>query len=259
MALREVLGIDIGGTFIKSAPVDIQRGTVLADHLQVKTPDPPTPDHIGESLTEILHAFQWNGPVGLGFPGVVRAGVVYTAVNLHDGWIGVNVETTIRDLLDQPVHAINDADAAGLAEMQFGAGKQEGALTGGTVLMITLGTGIGSALFVKRQLVMNTEFGHIYSEDGIEAEKFAAASVRERDDMSWEDWGARVNWYLNAMEKLVTPDLIIVGGGVVEAYEKFRPYLHVETRVVPAILGNRAGLIGAAYAVEYLAPKPDDD
>lgn len=256
MEFREVLGIDIGGTFIKAAPVDIQRGNMLTEHTQVETPNPATPDKVGARLMEVLRHFNWNGPVGIGFPGVVRAGVIYTAVNLHEAWIGVNLETVMHEMLDQPVHTINDADAAGLAEMQFGAGTEEGALTGGTVLMVTLGTGIGSALFVRKQLVLNTEFGHIYSEEGIEAEKIAAASVREKNNLSWEAWGARVNWYLNAMQKLVTPDLIIVGGGVAEVHEKFFPYLHVETRVVPARLGNRAGLIGSACAVDYLSPKP---
>lgn len=257
MIYSEVLGIDIGGTFIKSAPVDIRHGRMLADNFKVETPEHATPENVGERLKAILAHFRWRGPVGLGFPGVVRSGVVYTAVNLHDEWIGVNLETAMRDLLDQPVHAINDADAAGLAEMVFGAGADEGALATGTVLAITLGTGIGSALFVDNNLVLNTEFGHIYSPEGIEAEKLAAASVREKQNMSWEEWGGRVNWFLDTMEKLVSPDLIIVGGGVVEAFDKFEPYITVNTRVVPASMGNNSGLIGAAYAVEHYRPKTD--
>lgn len=239
------LGIDIGGTFIKSALVDVAMGRLASDELKLDTPKPATPEAIMNRLREIRDHFRWEGSIGIGFPGVVKSGVIHTAVHLDQDWLGVNMEKLLRSVTTAPSTVINDADAAGLAEMRFGAGMAHRSAAHGIVLVITLGTGIGSALFVNGRLIPNTEFGHIYTEDGIEVESLAAASMREKYQMSWEEWGDRVNRYLLLLEKIVSPDLIILGGGVIEAWAQFAPFLTLRSRIAPATLGNHAGLIGA--------------
>ena len=247
---RTALGIDIGGTFLKSALVDVAQGRLASDELKLNTPKPATPDAIMNRLREIRDHFRWDGSIGVGFPGVVKSGVIHTAVHLHQDWLGINMARLLREVTTAPSTVINDADAAGLAEMRFGAGAENRQVASGVVLVITLGTGVGSALFVHGQLIPNTEFGHIYTDDGIEAESLAAASLREKYQMSWEEWGGRVDRYLHLLGKLVSPDLIILGGGVIEAWARFAPFLTVRTRIAPAKLGNHAGLIGAACSVE---------
>jgi polyphosphate glucokinase len=239
----EALGIDIGGTGIKGALVNTDSGEMLTERYRLLTPQPATPKAMIKTMADIVKHFYWHGPVGCGYPGVVKNGVAYTASNVSNKWIGFNLEEALGELTGCQVVAINDADAAGLAEMRFGAGRGKH----GMVLIITLGTGIGTALFVGGRLVPNLELGHIEI-GGLEAEKQAASIVREETKLSWKKWGRRVSKYLITMEQLLWPDLIIVGGGVSKKHEKFFPYLNAQTRVVPAEMRNQAGIVGAAMA-----------
>ena len=239
----EALGIDIGGTGIKGALVNTDSGEMLTERYRLLTPQPATPKAMIKTMADIVKHFYWHGPVGCGYPGVVKNGVAYTASNVSNKWIGFNLEEALGELTGCQVVAINDADAAGLAEMRFGAGRGKH----GMVLIITLGTGIGTALFVGGRLVPNLELGHIEI-GGLEAEKRAASIVREETKLSWKKWGRRVSKYLITMEQLLWPDLIIVGGGVSKKHEKFFPYLNAQTRVVPAEMRNQAGIVGAAMA-----------
>lgn len=239
----EALGIDIGGTGIKGALVNTDSGEMLTERYRLLTPQPATPKAMIKTMADIVKHFYWHGPVGCGYPGVVKNGVAYTASNVSNKWIGFNLKEALGELTGCQVVAINDADAAGLAEMRFGAGRGQD----GVVLIITLGTGIGTALFVGGRLVPNLELGHIEI-GGQEAEKQAASIVREETKLSWKKWGKRVSKYLITMEQLLWPDLIIVGGGVSKKHEKFFPYLNTQTRVVPAEMRNQAGIVGAAMA-----------
>jgi polyphosphate glucokinase len=239
----EVLGIDIGGTGIKGAPVDTVSGKLLAERYRLLTPD--TPEAMIATVAEIAKHFDWRGPVGCGFPSVVKDGLICTAANVPKQWIGVNAREAFQEGTQCEVVVINDADAAGLAEMRFGAGRDQD----GVVLIITLGTGIGTALFVAGQLVPNLELGHLEI-GGKEAEDWAATVVREQEKLSWKRWARRVDKYLNTMQRLIWPDLIIIGGGVSKNHEKFFPFFTVQTRVVPAKMRNQAGIVGAALAVE---------
>src|SRR5579872_5370452 len=244
------LGIDIGGTGIKAAPVDVAAGTLLADRQKIETARPAVPDAVGEGVRELVTAFDWHGPVGITFPGVVKTGVIRTAANLDPAWIGVNAaELFGKTLLDQAggsaVQVLNDADAAGVAEMTFGAGVGEH----GVVMMLTFGTGIGSALFVNGILVPNTEFGHLEIH-GHDAEKRASEHAKELHDLSWGKWAGRVDDYLRHVEALLSPDLFIIGGGISKESQKFVPLLNgIQARIVPAALHNDAGIVGAAMAV----------
>jgi polyphosphate glucokinase len=196
-------------------------------------------------MTEIAKHFDWQGPVGCGFPGVVKDGVTYTAANVDKKWVGFNLKQALQELTGCGVVVLNDADAAGLAEMRFGAGQGHQ----GVVLIITLGTGIGTALFVGGRLVPNLELGHIEIR-GKDAEDRATAIVRKRQALSWKQWGKQVNEYLISMERLLWPDLIIIGGGVSKSHQKFFPYFTTQTQVVPAEMLNQAGIVGAALAAE---------
>jgi polyphosphate glucokinase len=242
-----VLGIDIGGTGIKAAPVDIQKGRLLHEPVYISTPDPPSHDSILEVLGNIVSNLNWKGSLGCGFPGVIKNGTVLTAPNLSEDWIGICFESEIRELVHNKVVVVNDADAAGIAEMEFGAGSEYKKHGGGVVLMITLGTGIGTALFVQGHLVYNTEFGHVEI-NGVEAEKRAATAVLDEEELNWEEWAQRVNEYLGIMNYLLSPDVFIIGGGVSENSEKFFPFLDIRARVLPAKMHNDAGIIGAALA-----------
>jgi polyphosphate glucokinase len=244
-----VLGVDIGGTGIKSAPVDVDKGVLLEERYRVDTPRPATPKKMLAAIKGIIEHWKWEGVVGCGFPGVMKDGEVYTAANLSKKWIGVNIRDEIEKFSPCSAIVINDADSAGLAEMKFGAGKKYNKRDGGVVLMVTLGTGIGTALFVDGILVRNTEFGHIEI-DGKDAEKRAAEIHREQEGLSWKKWGKRVDKYLLNMEKLLSPDLIVIGGGVSKKSEKFFPYLNARAKIVPAEMHNDAGIIGAALASE---------
>jgi polyphosphate glucokinase len=239
--MAEVLGIDIGGTGIKAAPVDVTAGKLTADRVKLPTPQPPTPDAVAQVVATLVGTFKWTGPVGITFPGVVVRGVIRTAHNLDPAWVGVNAIEFLGKATGQPVSVINDADAAGLAEMRFGAGRGHD----GTVLLLTLGTGIGSALFYDGVLIPNTEFGHIEIH-GKDAELRASEHAREIGDLSWGKWAGRVDAYLDKMEALLSPDLIIIGGGISKKSDKFLPRLSLQTPVVPAALLNDAGIVGAA-------------
>lgn len=239
----EIFGIDIGGTGIKGAPVDMETGALLAERRRIPTPAGAKPRPVAEVVAEIIKQFDWHGPVGVGFPAVVRKGVVRSAANIHQKWIGTQIEPLLSEITGCPVSVINDADAAGLAEMAFGAGAGRQ----GVVLVATIGTGIGTALFTNGQLLPNTEFGHIQI-DGVDGEKRASDMARKTEKLSWKKWAQRLDVYLNTLEKLIWPDLIILGGGVIKNHEKFLPFLTVEAEVLPAALLNDAGIVGAALA-----------
>jgi polyphosphate glucokinase len=245
----EVLGIDIGGSGVKGAPVDIEAGEFTEERLRIPTPRPAEPGPVAEVVAEIVAHFGWTGPVGVTFPGVVMDGVVRTAVNLHPAWVGVNAAELFGG-----ASVLNDADAAGLAEMTFGKGRGER----GTVLMLTFGTGIGSALFVDGTLVPNTELGHLELH-GKDAEQRASDRAREEHDLGWHEWAKRVQEYLKHVEMLFSPSLIIIGGGVSKKADKFLPHLHLDTPVIPAELENQAGIVGAARAAARSSGQPDSD
>jgi polyphosphate glucokinase len=243
--MARVLGVDIGGTGIKAAPVDLDTGTLETERIKLDTPHPSEPAAVAAVVTELVRRFSWTGPVGTTYPGVVQDGIVRTAANVDKSWIGTDARELFATATGLTVSVINDADAAGLAEMRFGAGAGHK----GTVLMLTLGTGIGSALFIDGILVPNTEFGHIEIR-GKEAERRASEIVREEQALSWGKWAGRVDEYLEHMEMLLSPKLIIIGGGVSRKSEKFIPRLTgLRATVLPATLHNDAGIVGAAMAV----------
>jgi polyphosphate glucokinase len=240
----QVFGVDIGGSGIKGAPVEIDDGTLVAPRVRLATPSPAEPAAVAAVVAEVVAQFGWQGPIGATFPAVIRGGVAQTAANVAKGWVGTDVAATLAEPLGGPeLVVINDADAAGVAEMAFGAGRD----VPGLVVMTTFGTGIGTALFLHGQLVPNTEFGHL-EVHGHDAETKASDAAREREDLSWDHWAKRVTRYLNTLEDLLWPDLIILGGGVSKRAEKFLDKLEVRTKVVPAQLLNDAGIVGAALA-----------
>ncbi len=237
------LGVDIGGSGIKAAPVDLAAGAFSAERVRLETPQPATPAAVAPVVAEVLAGFDVpdDTPVGITFPAVIQHGIARSAANVDDSWIGTDAGTLFSETLGRKVLVVNDADAAGFAEVQFGAAKG----VRGVVLVTTLGTGIGSALFVDGKLVPNTELGHLEI-DGHDAEKKAADSARERHDLSWSQWAKRLQRYYSHVEDLLWPDLIVVGGGVSKKHEKFLPLLDLRTPIVPAQLRNDAGIIGAA-------------
>jgi len=240
--MNEVLGIDVGGTGIKGAPVSLRTGKLLRERFRLETPQPATPDEVARTIAGVAEHFEWTGPIGIGFPAAIQHGVVRTASNIDPSWIGVDAAALIAAATGAPKVAIaNDADVAGLAEIRFGAGKG----VQGSVLMITIGTGIGTALFVDGKLVPNMEMGHI-EVNGKDGEAWASDAAREREDLKWDKWAGRIDKYLHKIEYLLWPDLIIVGGGVSRKAEKFFPRLTVRTPIVPATMLNEAGIVGAA-------------
>jgi polyphosphate glucokinase len=242
--MAHVLGIDIGGTGIKAAPVDTTKGELIAERQKIDTPQPSSPEAVADVVKQLVSAFHWTGAAGITFPGVVVGGVIRTAANLDHGWIGADAVKNFGTATKLPVTVLNDADAAGIAEVAFGAGKG----VSGTVLLLTLGTGIGSALFIDGALVPNTEFGHIQIR-GKDAEKRASEHAREEHDLSWGVWAGRVDEYISHMEALLSPDLIIIGGGVSKKSDKFFPRLTgLSAKIVPAAMLNDAGIVGAALA-----------
>lgn len=241
--MKEILGIDIGGSGIKGAPVDVDSGNLLAPRFRLRTPIPAKPRPVAETVGKIARHFAWSGPIGSGFPAVVQSGVVRSAANIHNKWIGVDAQALFAETCGYPVKVINDADAAGLAEMTFGVGQGRK----GVVLVITIGTGLGSALFIDGHLVPNTELGHI-EVNGKDAEQRASDAARQRENLSWKRWGKRFNKYLSTLEYLFSPDLFILGGGISKDYEKFLPLLSLRAEIQPARLLNEAGIIGAALA-----------
>lgn len=241
--MAEVLGIDIGGTGIKGAPVDVTRGVLTADRYRLLTPHPAKPAAVAEVVAQVVSKLGGNGTVGATFPAVIRGGVAESAANVDRSWIGEDVAKRLGEAAGRPFTVLNDADAAGLAEMRFGAGQGRP----GVVIMVTLGTGIGSALFVDGRLVPNTELGHIEIR-GREAEKRVSELVRETKRLSWTKFGRRLDEYLRYLEMLFSPDLFIIGGGASKKSDRFFSYLRVKAPVVPAQLLNEAGIVGAAVA-----------
>lgn len=237
----EYLGIDIGGSGIKAAIVDVSSGRLISERLKIATPTPAVPAAVAAKVAELVAEFQWHGALGCGFPAVISNGVAKTAANIDESWIGTDVVALLSEATGCRCSVVNDADAAGLAEMRFGCGRDRS----GTVLVVTLGTGIGSALFYNGILYPNTELGHLRLKNGI-AERYASAAIRKNEDLSWRAWSKRLNKFFAQAERLLSPELIIVGGGVSRKHENFFPYLNVRAELLPAKLRNNAGLIGAA-------------
>jgi polyphosphate glucokinase len=248
----EVLGIDIGGSGIKGAPVDVTRGVLVGERFRVVTPQPSTPPAVASAVAEVARQFDWQGPIGVTFPAIVRHGVTLSAANVDQAWIGTDAQALFGETTHCPVVVINDADAAGVAEMVFGAGRD----MPGVVMMLTFGTGIGSALFVDGRLVPNTELGHLVMHRGKETEHFASDRIRADKDLSWKKWAKRVNEVLAELDALFSPDLYIIGGGVSKNYSKFGEYLRARARIVPAQSLNEAGIIGAAMVAANAAGAP---
>ncbi|MEZ4865930.1 MAG: ROK family protein [Caldilineaceae bacterium] len=244
-----VLGIDIGGSGIKGAIVDVKKGEFVTDRHRIATPTPSTPEAVGQVVAELVKFFDYKGPIGCTFPAVVQHGLILTAANVDKGWVGTNGETIFQATTGCPVHVLNDADAAGVAEIKFGAGRDRS----GVVIMLTFGTGIGSAIFTDGCLLPNTEFGHMKIR-GKDAEHRAAARIRDEKDLSWKQWSKHVDEFLREMEFLFSPDLFIIGGGVSKKFDKFASHLTVRAELKPAELLNDAGIIGAAMAASALFP-----
>jgi polyphosphate glucokinase len=245
----QILGVDIGGTGIKAAPVDTVTGTLVAERVKLPTPQPAEPDAVADIVRQLASGFGWKGPAGIAFPGVITGGITRTAANLDKAWIGLDARALFGKATGLGVTMINDADAAGMAEMKFGAGAGHK----GVVLLLTFGTGIGSALFMDGVLVPNTEFGHIEIR-GKDAEKRASEHAREVEDLSWGKWAGRVDEYLEHMEMLLSPGLFILGGGISRKSDKFLPMLTgLNAPVVAAAMHNDAGIVGAAMAGEVPA------
>jgi polyphosphate glucokinase len=239
----KVLGIDIGGSSLKGAPVDLSTGQLVTEPTRVETPKKLKPQQMADAVAEIAQRFKWRGPIGCGFPGVVRDGVTSFAGNLDQSFLGVNVDVMFRATTKRRVHVINDADAAGLAEVHFGAGRDRP----GTLMMLTFGTGVGSGFFQNGHLIPNTELGYLPIR-GRSAEKWVAASVKDKKKLSYREWGGRLNQYLQLVEVVLNPDLMIIGGGISADHAKWMKYVKVKTEVVPAALHNGAGIVGAALA-----------
>lgn len=242
----KILGIDVGGTGIKGAIVNTKKGKLLTERYRIDTPQPATPEAVILTIRKIVDHFEWTGLIGVGFPAAIRHEVVKTASNIDQTWLGLNAAAEIEKATGCRTHLVNDVDAAGLAEMKFGAGRGQKGVT----LMVAAGTGIGTALFTGKKLVPNTELGFVYLDEGVFGEHFAANSVRENEDLSWEEWGNRFNKYLVRLEYLFWPDLFIMGGGVSKDFEHYKAYLKLDTPIVPARSRNNAGIIGAALAAK---------
>lgn len=240
----QVLGIDVGGSGTKGAPVETKTGKLVAERVRIKTPKKAEPEPVAEVVAEIAKSFAWKGPIGIGFPAPIKGGLVMMAANISEKWVGINADELFTKTTGCDCTMINDADAAGLAEMKFGAGKGQR----GTVIMVTLGTGIGTAIFHRGNLLPNTEFGHL-DMNGEEAEHLASDAVRQREDLSWKKFTKRLNNYLLEMEKLFWPDLFIIGGGISKQSDKYIPLLGIKTPVVTAQFLNEAGIVGSALAV----------
>jgi polyphosphate glucokinase len=234
-------GIDIGGTGMKAAIVDLTTGELISDRVRIETPQPATPEAMTGVISELVARLEWSGPIGSAFPAVVRRGVVGSAANIDLTWIDVDAGSLFAAAIGRPVRMINDADAAGLAEMRLGAGRGRG----GVVMTLTFGTGIGSGLFVDGHLVANTELGHLEL-DGHDAEHRASAKAREDNGWSWKQWAHQVEHFLLHIEAIFSPELIIVGGGVSKRADKWLPYIDIDTEIVVASMRNNAGIVGAA-------------
>ena len=242
-AIRLGFGVDIGGSGIKGAIVDLETGSLRSERERIATPRPATPGPVAEVVARLVDDHGWNGPLGVTFPGVVRSGCVGTAANLDPEWIGVRADELFGAAVGSDVVVLNDADAAGLAEVRFGAARGRS----GVVIVLTFGTGIGSAIINDGVLVPNTELGHLEL-DGAVAERRAAARIRKKEGLGWKRWAGRVERYLRHLERIFSPEVFVVGGGVSKHSEKWFGYLDVSTEIVPASLANGAGIVGAALA-----------
>ncbi|WP_309304103.1 polyphosphate--glucose phosphotransferase [Arthrobacter sp. CJ23] len=246
-----LIGIDIGGTGIKGGIVDLKKGKLLGDRFRIPTPQPATPEAIADVVAQIVEELSGRpeapaegSPIGVTFPGIIQHGVVHSAANVDKSWLETDIDAVLSKRLGRPVEVINDADAAGLAEARYGAGEG----VDGTVLVITLGTGIGSAFIFNGQLVPNAELGHL-EVDGHDAETKASAVARERDELSWDEYGVLLNRYLQHVEFLFSPELFIIGGGISKRSDEYFPHLELRTKIVTAELKNDAGIVGAALEV----------
>lgn len=241
-----ILGVDIGGSGIKGALVDTEKGEFVSERIRIETPKPATPEAVAKTLKELVSKFDFEGPIGCGFPATVHHGVAFTAANIDKTWIDTEVEKLFTETVKRPCYVLNDADAAGLAEVKFGEGKDKK----GVIVMVTIGTGLGSAIFVNGNLLPNTELGHIILNDDI-AEHYCSDSARQRLELGWGKWGKRFNKYLERLQFLLNPDLFILGGGASKSFEKFQDKITVRTPVTTAKTLNAAGIIGAAiYAAD---------
>lgn len=256
MSSQLLFGVDVGGSGIKGAPVDAGAGDLTVERFRIPTPQPSTPDAVAATVAEIVAHFGWDGPIGVAVPGVVKNGIVSTAANIDDAWIGTDADGLLEELIGSSVRVLNDADAAGIAEMLYGAGRDEE----GLVILLTFGTGIGSAVFHDGILVPNSEFGHLEFK-GMVAEHYAAARLVERDEMELDPWALRVAEFLRHLERVMTPDLIIFGGGISKRFDDFAHHLQLDTPVKPAQLRNNAGIVGAGLASRGLtsAERVEDD
>lgn len=243
----EVLGIDIGGSGIKGAPVDLSTGQLTVDRYRIPTPQPSKPKAVAKVVGQIVKHFNWEGPIGCAFPAIISHGIIKSAANIDDAWIGVDGVKLFTKTTGCPVHILNDADAAGVAEMEFGIGRGRD----GAVIMLTIGTGIGSGMFTNGILYPNSELGHLQIR-GKDAEHRASDRVRKEEELSWEKWAKRFNEFLNHVEFLFSPDLLIIGGGASKKHDLFFQYLDLDTEILPAKLRNEAGIIGAAMAAKEL-------
>ena len=246
MKLKKILGIDIGGSGVKGAIVDTKKGELITERFRIPTPQPATPEAVAAVMKKITEHFNWEGPVGAGFPGVIQQGIARTAANVDNSWIDKDLNKLFSEVTGCKVHVVNDADAAGMAEMKFGAGKGYK----GTLMLITVGTGLGTVVFTNGKLLPNLEMGHILLH-GADAELYATDAARKRDNLDWDTWAGRFNEYLLRMEELVWPDMIIIGGGASKKGDKFFHHLTTKAKVVPAKLMNEAGIVGAAMVSKY--------
>ena len=243
----KILGIDIGGSGIKGAIVDTNQGEFVSERIRIETPQPAKPPAVAAVVAEISSQFNWSDSIGCTLPAVVQHGVTLTAANIDDEWIGTDAKALLESHTGNPVIVLNDADAAGFAEMKFGAGRDRQ----GVVVILTLGTGVGSSLFIDAHLVPNTEFGHLIIR-GKDAEWRTSDRARQVKGYSWKTWGKHLSEHLQYMEALILPDLFIIGGGVSKKFQKFIPHIECGTEIVPAQLRNRAGIVGAAIAAAEL-------
>lgn len=241
-------GVDIGGSGIKGATVDLDTGQLASERIRLATPQPSTPEAVAAAVSDVIAQLCWDGPIGCTFPAVVTHGVARTAANVDPSWIGTDISEVVGRAVGARVTALNDADAAGVAEASFGAAADHP----GLVIVVTLGTGIGTALLHRGLLVPNAELGHL-EVGGVDAESRASGDARKRDDMSWATWAGHLGTYLRALEAYLWPDLFVIGGGVSKKTDKFMPLLELRTPVVPAVLRNQAGIVGSAMAASLVS------
>lgn len=246
----QILGFDVGGTGLKCALIDVDKGELVTEKYRELTPQPATPKAVAKAIKDIVKLHKYKGPVGCGFPSIMHSGVAKSAANIDKSWIGTDVEKLFEEETGLPFYVANDADVAGLAEVQFGAGKGKD----GTVIVLTIGTGIGSGTFLDGELMPNTEFGHLLFRDEI-YEKYVSNSARKEGNLSWEEWGKRFGEYLNHLETLFSPDLFILGGGASKKIDQYKHVLNCSTKIVPAEFQNDAGVLGAALYARSIIKK----